>query len=114
MPPPGVKVSASSRGPKTAHGIQHKTSHPKRLRCMNEAVPIRKQTLREKREAKGETWKADEDMPPLGAKVSASSRDPKTVHGIQHKTSPAKRRRESLNKKTERNAAHERAVVGGA
>ena len=32
QPPPGVKVSASSRDPKTVHGIQHKTSHPERLR----------------------------------------------------------------------------------
>ena len=52
-----------------------------------------------KREAKGETWKADEDMPPPGVKVSASSRDPKAVHGIQHKTSHPKRLREALNQK---------------
>ena len=47
----------------------------------------------------GETWKADEDMPLPGAKVSASSRDPKTVHGIRHKTSYAKRLREALHHK---------------
>ena len=66
--------------------------------CMNEAVIIRKQQLREKREAKGETWKADEDMPPA-EKVSASSRDQKTVRGIQHKTSAPKRLREALRQK---------------
>ena len=43
MPPPGVKVSASSRDPKTVHGIQHKTSHPKRLR---EALNQKRNQLR--------------------------------------------------------------------
>ena len=45
------------------------------MRCMNEAVGIRKQMLREKREARGEPWKADEDMPPA-EKVPAPPRDP--------------------------------------
>ena len=34
-----------------------------------------------------------------GHKVSAPPRDPKTVHGIQHKTSYPKRLREALNSK---------------
>ena len=42
------------------------------------------------------TWVDDEDLPSVGVKVSASSRDPATVKGIRRKT-PAKRLREKYH-----------------
>ena len=38
-------------------------------------------------------------LPPRGVKVSASSRDPATVKGIQHQKCPAKRLREKYHNK---------------
>ena len=41
----------------------------------------------------------DQDLPPVGVKVSASSRDPATVKGVQHKKCPAKVLREKFHHK---------------
>ena len=41
----------------------------------------------------------DQDLPPVGVKVSASSRDPATVKGVQHKKCPAKTLREKFHHK---------------
>ena len=41
----------------------------------------------------------DQDLPPVGVKVSASSRDPATVKGVQHKKCPAKMLREKFHHK---------------
>ena len=58
-----------------------------------------------------QTWVEDEDLPPLGVKASASSRDPDLVHGIKHKKIPTKKTREHLSslktKLQKMNEAHE-------
>ena len=48
-----------------------------------------KQQLEQKKREAG-TWVEDKDLPPVGVKVSASTRDPTTVKGVQHKKCPAK------------------------
>ena len=63
-----------------------------------EAFQISKQKLEPKKRAAG-TWVEDSDLPPVGVKVSASSRDPDTVKGIQHKKCPAKQLREQFHRK---------------
>ena len=63
-----------------------------------EAFQIHKQKLEPEKRGAG-TWVEDEDIPPVGVKVSASSRDPATVKGVQHKKCPAKRLRERYHNK---------------
>ena len=63
-----------------------------------EAFQLHKQKLEPKKRAAG-TWVEDDDLPPVGVKVSASSRDPATVKGVQHKKCPAKVLREKFHHK---------------
>ena len=65
---------------------------------MCQAWHIRKEKLREKKQA-ADTWVEDGDLPPLGAKVSASSRDPATVKGLHHTTCPSKMLRQQHKNK---------------
>ena len=67
----------------------------------DEALQNHKHEL-EKRKAVAGTWVADADLPPWGVKVPASSRDPATVKGIQHKKCSAKRLREQYHYKKNR------------
>ena len=48
------------------------------------------------------TWVDDEDLPSVGVKVSASSRDPATVKGIRHQKCSAKRLREKYHNERNR------------
>ena len=64
-----------------------------------QAWQIRKDKVKAKKQAKDLTWVKDEDMPPLGVKVSAASRDPATIRGIQHRTCPEKLMRQELHRK---------------
>ena len=65
---------------------------------LGRAWQIRKDKLKAKKEALS-TWVEDEDIPPVGIKSSASSRDPARIHGIQHTKAPTKKMREKLNHK---------------
>ena len=67
-------------------------------RVVCQAWQIRKDKLRVKKQA-AQTWVEDDDLPPLGIKVSASSRDPATVKGVQHTKCPTKVMREQLRSK---------------
>ena len=63
-----------------------------------EALQNHKRAL-EPQKRKAGTWVDDEKLPPRGVKVSASSRDPATVKGIQHKKCSAKLLRELYHNK---------------
>ena len=65
-------------------------------RVAYEAFQIHEQTLEPKKRDAG-TWVDDEELPPVGVKVSASSRDPATVKGVQHKKCTAKQLREKFH-----------------
>ena len=65
-------------------------------RVLRQAWQTRKDKLKPKKEAQG-TWKEDHELPPVGVKTSASSRDPDLVHGIKHKKIPTKKMREHLS-----------------
>ena len=77
-----------------------------------EAFQIHKQKLEPKKREAG-TWVEDKDLPPLGVKVSASSRDPATVKGVQHKKCPAKVLREKFRNKRNQLEKMDRAYGQG-
>ena len=62
-----------------------------------QAWQIRKDKLKPKKDAQG-TWVEDENLPDVGVKVHASSRDPERVHGIKHKKIDTKKTREKLSR----------------
>ena len=65
-------------------------------RVAYEAFQNHKDELEPEKRGAG-TWVDDEDLPSVGVKVSASSRDPATVKGVRHKKCPAKMLRERLH-----------------
>ena len=63
----------------------------------DEALQNHKREFLKPKKQKAGTWVDDEELPPVGVKVSASSRDPATVKGVRHKKCPAKMLRERLH-----------------
>ena len=71
----------------------------------DEALQNHKREFLKPKKQKAGTWVDDEKLPPVGVKVSASSRDPATassrdpatVKGVRHKKCPAKMLRERLH-----------------
>ena len=65
----------------------------------DEALQNHKREFLKPKKQKAGTWVDDEELPPVGVKVSASSRDPATVKGIRHQKCSAKRLREKYHHK---------------
>ena len=65
----------------------------------DEALQNHKREFLKPKKQKAGTWVDDEELPPVGVKVSASSRDPATVKGIRHQKCSAKRLREMYHHK---------------
>ena len=66
--------------------------------CPGQAFHISKELLEQKRKAAG-TWVDDSDLPAVGVKSSASTRDPATIRGVQHRKCSAKQLREQYHHK---------------
>ena len=64
--------------------------------CPGQAFHISKELLEQKRKAAG-TWVDDSDLPAVGVKSSASTRDPATIRGVQHRKCSAKQLREQYH-----------------